>query len=386
MKNAYCFIILAMIICNVSCANKKEIKVSKETVKVLFEEEEQDIALWTMYEKENNLYLAVLSQKDTLIHILKEEKRGFVPICKFALDTATIRQLLTEDNMLLQSAMLMTDSNMLLLIANNYMYTLCDINKQKVVFQRIQYNDSIRIASSINDAILYDMQQKKLLYFPAYNNGDTDRYNILAGENIYTGEKKMYPIYFPHVKEFKDGYSYLDLYNLYCIAGSKYVTTQSKTTCITVYDTLTCRIKTYNIIPDHYTPYPKEYKKLNLNNNFIGLINLKNKSMTCDYYNHALLYDKYNRLYYRFFSLAQPEYNEEGLKNTINTKRTGVSLIDENFNYIGDYVENSLLFITGRHAVPTSGGLAFLVSEHCKNGICGLKKGKYEVVKISFDY
>ena len=383
MKKLFCYVVLIFAICHYSCAGKAKISVNKEVVKVLFEEN-QNLSLWTMYEKGNDLYLLAFSQKDSLMHILKEDSSGFVPFGNFALDTATLYQLLEEDKMLLNSHLLMLDTHLLLIVPNNYLYSVYDINAQQLMFQRIQKNDSILIGATQNDAMMYDKQRERLVYFP-YNLNFTDdsfRYKILTGENIYTGNQELYPVYFPQVKEFKDGYTNLEQCHFHCIAGDKYVTTQSKTNILSVYDTQTQKVKMFDIVSDNYTPYPKEYKNYNFNDDFIGLINFKNKTMTCDYYNHSLLYDEYKKLYYRFFSIAQPEYNEEGLKNTINTKHTGVSLIDEKFNYIGDYVEENLFFIKNK-AIPTSKGLAFLVSENCHHGVCGLRQGKYEVVKIN---
>ena len=387
MKSRFCYLVIILVLCLFSCVNKIKINANKEIVKVLFEEE-QNIGLWTIFEKGDDLYLLAFSKKDTLIHILKEENDGFVPISKFALDAATLDQLIEEDKVLLNSHLLMLDTHLLLIVPNNYLYSVYDVNKQQLVFQRIQKNDSLLIGASKNDAMLYDKKRKKLIYFPFNLNSDGEifQYKILAGENIYTGQKELYPIYFLQVQEFKDGYVYLEQFHFHCIAGNnKYVTTQSQTSILSVYDIQTQKIENFNIISDNYTPYPKEYKDFNFDNDFIGLINFKNKSMTCDYYNHCLLYDEYKKIYYRFFSISQPEYNEEGLKNTINSKHTGVSLIDENFNYIGDYVEENLFFMKNK-AIPTSTGLMFLVSENCHNGKCGLKSGKYEVVKLSFDY
>lgn len=76
----------------------------------------------------------------------------------------------------------------------------------------------------------------------------------------------------------------------------------------------------------------------------------------------GIVYDEYNRVYYRFFNKAMPRKNAEGLLNTMEDKEFGLTVLDTNLQIIGDvsWPWQEHCFIQ----YPTSKGLYGYSQEH----------------------
>ncbi len=82
---------------------------------------------------------------------------------------------------------------------------------------------------------------------------------------------------------------------------------------------------------------------------------LQEASLEHNFYT-GIIYDEYNRVYYRFFNKYMPRRNEEGLLNTWEDKEFGLTVLDNNLQIIGDvcWPWQDHRFIT---QYPTSKGL-----------------------------
>ena len=102
--------------------------------------------------------------------------------------------------------------------------------------------------------------------------------------------------------------------------------------------------------------------------NYMDELQLEN-----NYYS-AIVYDEYKQVYYRFFSKAMPRKNAEGLLNTWEDKESGLTVLDNNLQIIGDVLWSNADNLLTPH-YPTSKGV---YEYHDEKGIIYKRKLSYE--------
>ncbi len=371
-----------------ACMAGHPISARISTMEVKFSAGEQDIKMWTMRQCAHTVCMAAWSLTDSLIHVLYEQDSAYVETMAFVPDTLTLMNICKGVPIHYESDMLMLNDTLLCVVAACSVYSVYDVRTGELVFQRCNADSSVGMShySMSGYSLSYDEVNEVLVYIPFIWQGvSSGKYAKIAVESVFTGAKQLVPVYAPQVKENESGYPPLAFTEaLLCVADGKYVAAYQNNNTIFSYNPAEARTDSFNVAAEHYTAYPRSYRRTKINN-MSEQMEFMMHSALYDYYNNAFIYDKYNRVYYRTFSMAQPELNKQGYKNTLNDKRTGVSIISNNMEYIGDYVQNNLMF-GPRKYVPLPQGLCTLNSTQCHKSMCSLKKGYYEVVQITFAY
>ena len=390
MRKITLIILLLIYLTFNACVGNKKVTM-QTTYSMLMIDTAHKFPLWTIIEDDNRIRsLIVLSEKDSSIYVLVEKDSVFEPIRSFVLDDNTKKYLFAEemDKAGKSSYFNMMDSNTLLITANAQVFSVYDIQTGKMLHQQIMQNDdSVFISElpcNVKAGLFYDNNCGQLIFHPLITRDILlPDYPMLAGKNIYTGENQLYAMRMPKVKEFTGRYSNLEYDMLYCYAEGNYVAAWSNSQVIFSFNPSTQKIDSFYVKSKHYTPYPKQYDNLPPldSRNSLELMQFKIHSMYYDYYNTALVYDKYRKVFYRYFSPAQKEKSKDGLKNDITTKLAGVTIFDKNFNYIGDYLSENQFFPYTANSVVTSKGICRLVEKFENEQFVG-----YEVVTIKFNY
>lgn len=259
---------------------------------------------------------------------------------------------------------------------------------KQITFLDVKNNDVITTFALENEEKKYSLEHRcfqqfqwnktnqslPFMYFSWGNsnrkyNGDVEiiaEYSLNKGLTVFP-LKYPYEVYDTYIAK----YPYCDPIVVY--HGDTIVVAFNHSPMVLCYDVKTQKVDSMYIKNKHFKKLP-QLDTTGLSE--ISVPNFIEMTYLLNFYFEYLLYDFHKETYYRFFSQDMPLKNEDGLFNTMNDKVFGVTLIDKNFNIIGDVLFKPTEYRLNYY--PTSEGLWAIDRDKDKD--------KVIISKLTFDY